>query len=266
MSGRSGRLTAVFFDFGDTLWHFPERTPDDVVERTITRRFRALLSMWGAEPTRTAAEMQRALLQARADAERAADAGDLRSPDYHELTRRVAVESGLALSDEQIATLWEAHNAGGPLLGRRLFEDAHETLEWLAERRFRIGAITNRAHGGEAFLDELRYHGLLRHFEVVISSDQTGWRKPHRAIFEHALDAMGVTAAESALVGDRPDADVRGARAMGMTAIWIRKVTSPDRTPAGADEQPHYTIDELSELRAVPPLAAGPGGRRRRAS
>ena len=264
MSAPNGRLTTVFFDFGDTLWHFPARPPAEVIGRVMARRFRALFSLWGVEPARTPAEMQRALAEARVEAERAADAGDLRSPDYRELTRRVTVEAGLALSDEQIATLWEGHNAGGPLLGRRIFDDAHETLEWLAERGFRIGAITNRAHGGAAFLEELRHHRLLHHFEVVVSSDQVGWRKPHRAIFEQALGAMGVTAAQSALVGDRPDADVRGARAMGMTAIWMRKVTPPGRTPAGPEEQPHYTIDELSELRDLPPLAAGPGGTARR--
>ena len=31
-----------------------------------------------------------------------------------------------------------------------------------------------------------------------------------------------------------------------MTAILIRKVT-PGRTPRGPDEEPHYTIDELTD-------------------
>ena len=70
---------------------------------------------------------------------------------------------------------------------------------------------------------------------------------------------MAVRPQASALVRDRREADVRGARALGMTAIWIRKVTPPDRVPDGPDEAPHYTIDELSELRSLPPLARGPG-------
>ena len=258
MSDERPRLTSVFFDFGDTLWHFPQSPPRRVIDRAMRRRLRALFSLWGVPPEIDPLELHGALLRARIEAERTADAGDLSSPDYVGITRRVAADSDIELANGQAVALWEAQNVGGLLGGRRIFDETHETLQWLLDRGFRVGAITNRAHGGESFLQELRYDGLLGFFEVVASSDQVGWRKPHPALFEYALDAMGVTPAESALVGDRPEADVRGARALGMTAIWIRKVTPPDRVPDGPDETPHYTIAELSELRSLPPLARGP--------
>ena len=258
MSEEGRRLSTVFFDFGDTLWHFPQSPPGGVIERAMRRRFQALFSLWRVPPAIDPLELHGALVRARIEAERAADAGDLRSPDYVGITRRVAADAGIELADGQAVALWEAQNVGGPLGGRRIFDETRETLQWLLDRGFRVGAITNRAHGGDSFLRELRYDGLLGFFEVVASSDQVGWRKPHHALFEHALHAMGVTPRESALVGDRPEADVRGARALGMIAIWMRKVTPPERVPDGPDESPHHTIDELSELRSLPPLARGP--------
>ena len=251
MSAAGERLETVFFDLGDTLWHFPARTPSGVIERVLGKRFRARFSLWGVRPQRPPEAIYRALERAVLAAERAADAGDLRSPDYLGLTRRVAADAGLELSAEQIAELWEAHHASGVLLGRRLFDDTHETLQWMIDRGLRLGAITNRAHGGEAFLHELRHHELLRYFEVVTSSDRAGWRKPHPAIFEQALSAMGATPEHSALVGDRLEADVRGARAIGMTAIWLRRAAEPSRP----ENQPDYAIDGLGDLRSVPPIA-----------
>ena len=250
------RLSTVFFDFGDTLWHFPQRTPPAEVHRATGERFAALFEYWELQ-SRQPPEWISARLDAECTrAEIEADATHHRSPDYLAIVRETMAAAGVELSDEQVAKLWEADNVGGPFLGRRIFDDAHETLQWLLDSGFRVGAITNRSHGGTTFLDELRYHDLLKFFEVVSSSDQVGWRKPHRAIFDHALEAMGVGAEQSALVGDRPDADVSGARQAGMTAVWMRKVT-PNLAPRGPEEQPHYTIDELSDLRSLPPFADG---------
>ncbi len=260
MTGEAAqRLTTVFFDFGDTLWHFPQRTPPAEVHRATGERFAALFEYWELQPRRPLEEVSARLAAECTRAQIEADATTYRSPDYLAIVRETMAEAGVELSDEQVAQVWEADNVGGPFLGRRIFDDTHETLQWLLDSGFRVGAITNRAHGGATFLDELRYHDLLKFFEVVSSSDQVGWRKPHHAIFDNALEAMGVSAEQSALVGDRPDADVSGARQAGMTAILIRKV-APGRTPHGPDEEPHYTIEELSDLRSLPPFANGAAG------
>ncbi len=115
----------------------------------------------------------------------------------------------------------------------------------------RLAIITNRAHGDDEFVDELHAYGLREPFEVIISSDQVGYRKPHPKIFEAALEALDLGAAEVAMVGDRPEADVAGANRVGMPSIWIRKVTPPERVPTTEDEQPDYTIDELRDLRGL---------------
>jgi putative hydrolase of the HAD superfamily len=54
-------------------------------------------------------------------------------------------------------------------------------------------------------------------FDVIVLSDEIGrsFRKPHPAPFLAAATKLGAAPAECVMVGDRPDKDVRGARASG---------------------------------------------------
>src|SRR3972149_6765734 len=45
------RITAVFFDLGDTLWHFPSMPPVEVIRNETVRRIKELLEGWGEEVT-----------------------------------------------------------------------------------------------------------------------------------------------------------------------------------------------------------------------
>ncbi len=48
-----------------------------------------------------------------------------------------------------------------------------------------------------------------------------GYQKPHRAIFEHALELLGVPADRAIHVGDDLEADVLGAGRAGIEAVLI---------------------------------------------
>jgi HAD superfamily hydrolase (TIGR01450 family) len=69
--------------------------------------------------------------------------------------------------------------------------------------------------------------------------------KPHRAIFEMALERLGVVAAEAAMVGDSLATDVAGGRAAGMHAVWVGG--SADGAAEGAAD---LTVRSLVELLA----------------
>src|SRR5690606_36885874 len=58
-------------------------------------------------------------------------------------------------------------------------------------------------------------------FRVIVDSGKIGVAKPERAIFAHAARALGVTPVEVVHVGDSRTADIDGARAAGMRAIWF---------------------------------------------
>jgi len=241
-------VKAVAFDLGDTLWHFPHPRPAAALARAHLQRLRSVLTARGLDPE-LASTLRARLIEGWDEWERSADERGGVGPNYIEGTRGVAAE--LALTRDAAEAIWQCMALGGPFLGRRLFEETHETLAWLRASGFRLAIITNRAHGDERFIEELHAYGLRDPFEAIISSDQVGFRKPHPRIFEAALEALDLNPASVAMVGDRPEADVAGANRLGMPSIWIRKVVPPDRVPTTEDQQPDYTIDELQDLRGL---------------
>jgi HAD superfamily hydrolase (TIGR01549 family) len=260
-------IQAVLFDLGDTLWHFPQMPPVEVIRGETVHRVSELLRSWGVEPEGALFFLGR---DVRAAVEKATDDGywgDLTSPDYPALAKAVAAEKGLPITDAQAIELWQTWNLGGVFLGRQLYPGVAETLAWLKKRGYRIGSVTNRGLGGDPFREELQHHGVLDLFEVLSISCEVGYLKPHPRIFQHALDALDVAPVDSVMVGDSLRADVAGARSLGMTAIWKRNHTTargdPERDMASSEDgeawqplmTPDFTIDNLWELTSLPPFA-----------
>ncbi len=125
------------------------------------------------------------------------------------------------------------------------YPDAHSTLSSLSERGYRLGIIANQNPG---LRERLEKWGILRFFDVVVSSSEVGCAKPDSAIFEKALKAVGCTPCESVMVGDRLDNDMRPAKAIGMKTVWIKnglaKYQSKELGAGVAD----YQVGSLSEL------------------
>ena len=65
--------------------------------------------------------------------------------------------------------------------------------------------------------------------ECVIDSGAVGVMKPDPRIFQLALDAMGIEAADAWYVGDMPGIDVVGARAAGLFPVLMDPVPVPSR-------------------------------------
>jgi HAD superfamily hydrolase (TIGR01662 family) len=125
-----------------------------------------------------------------------------------------------------------------------LYDDALPVLAELRSHGLAIGLVSNTSRDLDAF---------VRHFEldvdVWISSGSHGKVKPSPSIFLAVLDQLDVPPERAAMVGDSPDDDVEGARALGMRGFLLdREGRFPDRD------------DALSDLRSLP-AALGLGGR-----
>lgn len=68
--------------------------------------------------------------------------------------------------------------------------------------------------------------------------------KPELPLFELALERMGVTAEDAAMVGDSVDSDIRGARRAGMTAVLFAPHGGPDGVA-------HYMVKSMAQLRRL---------------
>jgi putative hydrolase of the HAD superfamily len=105
-----------------------------------------------------------------------------------------------------------------------LFEDVLPVLDELRGARLKIAVVSN----GIRDLTEFVSHHRLD-VDAIVDSRSHGRVKPHPTIFQAALDALDVPAAEAVMVGDSLEEDVEGARALGMRAILIdREERHPD--------------------------------------
>ena len=100
------------------------------------------------------------------------------------------------------------------------FDDGVEVLLNRLRQRYRLGLITNGPSWTQrAKIDRLELH---RWFDCMIVSGEFGVDKPDPHIFRHLLGQFDVDAHAAVMIGDNPDADIRGAHAVGMQAIWIK--------------------------------------------
>jgi HAD superfamily hydrolase (TIGR01662 family) len=125
-----------------------------------------------------------------------------------------------------------------------MYDDAAPVLQGLQERGLKVGVISNSHRSLDAFREHFSLTGLI-HFSV--SSAQHGYMKPHRSIFEAALERAGVAAAESMMVGDSLKHDVEGALKAGMQAVLLRR---SGEVPADlpADLRVIRSLSELPDL------------------
>ena len=94
---------------------------------------------------------------------------------------------------------------------------------------------------------KVRHWGLPELVDAIVVSEEFGAAKPAPEIFRHALDLVGADPAHTLFVGDRPGADIGGARGVGMRTAWIHH----GRTWEAAAPPPDYTLAgawEVGEL------------------
>jgi len=145
-----------------------------------------------------------------------------------------------------------------------LYDDVEPALRRLAGAGLKIGLISNTQRP----LDEFAAHFALENiFSAAISSAELGYLKPHPAIFEAALAAVGEPAGAAVMVGDSVKADIEGARQIGMRAVLVRRTGDGLSSPLQHALAPGYqdvpVIGSLAELPALllsgaEALTAGP--------
>ncbi|MCX6750405.1 MAG: HAD-IA family hydrolase, partial [Candidatus Pacearchaeota archaeon] len=90
-----------------------------------------------------------------------------------------------------------------------------EILADLAKRR-KLGIISNLPH--DSLVYELQKYGMRELFDTITVSYQVGVRKPHPEIYLEAMRRAGAKP-ENSLFISHDEAEVNGARAVGMEAI-----------------------------------------------
>jgi putative hydrolase of the HAD superfamily len=121
------------------------------------------------------------------------------------------------------------------------FDDAAPALAQLAGKR--LGIISNGAR--EQQIGKLERAGLLKHFTVMVFSEDVGLGKPAPAIFLEACRLAGDDPADCIHIGDDLTCDIEASQALGLTPIWL------DRSGTAQSPSARTRITSLSALNSV---------------
>ena len=88
-----------------------------------------------------------------------------------------------------------------------------------------VGVISNWDSRLNSILEGL---GLMAHVQHVTISALVGWEKPHRAVFDHALQAVSVAPEQALHIGDSLREDIQGASEAGLQPLWLQRDEAPE--------------------------------------
>ncbi len=229
------RFKAVFLDAINTIWY---------VKRSPTQIWYELLSEMdeghSLEQIRAAEQKeQRELLERWDLLETSGRPNDLAVIDaiWEDYDTKVLNHLGLSVDRNTLKS--ELIPRFANMLA--LFDETLEVLEALRNQGYRMAIVSNGMYQESA----AKQFGIDIYFDYVIGSMHVGVRKPMPQIFQMALKSLDVLPEEAVMVGDDWQADIMGARGVGIRGIHINRGLEP--SPPGE----HSSTDDLRGVVAL---------------
>jgi HAD superfamily hydrolase (TIGR01509 family) len=225
-----GRVEAVLFDFSGTLFRLEEDESwfdgIKVDEREVDGHVQAELMRRLTAPVGQHVEMTPEAYHAWVNR-------DLEPHLHREAYLHVLRESGLA--DHHAETLY----------GRVIdpsswtpYPDTADVLTGLHRQGIKTAVVSNIAFDVRPAFEAI---GVADYVDEVVLSFEVGAIKPDAAIFETALDRLGVEAARAVMVGDSDEAD-GGARAIGCGFALVDPLPTTQRPDGLRDALSGYGL------------------------
>ena len=226
-------IKAVFFDFYQTL---------GVWGQSLRPRLQKITDRYGCEIEWDRYDTARGNLYADASG------SDPRTHDLLETMQQI-IESyrdflaALGVRDYLDQMTWELLQSEHSLFAANaavLYDDTVPTLAYLRDAGFKLAIVSNWDTPLDPLTERL---GIADYFDTITASHDARVRsaKPDPHIFNYTLAKIGVSASETVHVGDTYEADIIGARNVGIRPILIDR----DGTQTGRWQE---TIQSLSEL------------------
>jgi putative hydrolase of the HAD superfamily len=125
------------------------------------------------------------------------------------------------------------------------YPHVYMTLTELLKMGLKLAVISD-APAREAWL-RLSYLNFHHLFDLVLTFDDTGERKPSPVPFKKALKLLGLRPEETLMVGDWAERDMVGAAKVGMKTVFAKYGDTFGTVETHAD----YDINDISELVSV---------------
>jgi putative hydrolase of the HAD superfamily len=140
------------------------------------------------------------------------------------------------------------HNVKFALL--RPFAHATEILIYLKSKGYRLAVISNGITIKQ--WEKLVRMNLHYFFDEIITSEEVGFEKPNKRIFEEALNKMGCKAENSVMIGNKFKEDVMGGVNAGMSAILVNsKINDFEKQKIRDENLDIQIIDNIIELNNI---------------
>lgn len=229
------QITHVFIDIDDTLWWFTENS------KVAFRHTYDALGVCQFAPSY----------------ENFHDLYLLKNSELWELYHHGKIDKELLLTERFRWVLKQVNYEGNcEILARQLNEEylsylatlpltvpgAITLCERLNERGLEVNTLSNGFRGVQQ--QKLESSGLAPHIKHVVLSDDCGFTKPMRGIFDYALKVTGAQPHECIMIGDNPEADIQGAHDAGWRTIYF----NIKGIPAIANTA-DYEVTSLDEIR-----------------
>ena len=224
-------VTDIFFDLDHTLWDFEKNSA--LTFSKILKENRVEVDLDGFLEIYSPINLEMWALYR--------DNGITKAELRYQRLKRTFDGLGQTVTDETIHLL--AHEYIEHLSSfTHLLPNTVEVLEYLFPK-YKLHIITNGFQ--EVQGKKLRGSSIHHYFDKIIDSETAGVKKPHPYIFELALEQARVHPHNSLMIGDNLEADIMGAKALGMQALHYNY---HDDSPHGVCRMIHDLIEIKSIL------------------
>lgn len=125
----------------------------------------------------------------------------------------------------------------------QLFPYALELLTYLKSKSYSLHILSNGFE--QVQHQKLTFSGIKPFFDQIITSDKIQYAKPHRKIFDFALEVTKAHLTESIMIGDNPEVDLQGALNAGMQSVYMDHLDRPTTI------HHTYRVNHLQEIQKI---------------
>jgi putative hydrolase of the HAD superfamily len=125
-----------------------------------------------------------------------------------------------------------------------VFPGAHDAIDELKARGVKLALVTNGA--AETQRAKVERFAFAHRFDHIQIEGEHGFGKPEERAYLHAMEALGVTAPDTWMVGDNLEWEIVAPQRLGIYAIWMD--VHGEGLPPASTVKPDRIIRSLSEL------------------
>lgn len=129
----------------------------------------------------------------------------------------------------------------------RLYDGTEEMLKALKQSGKKLYLLSNAQRIFTEY--EMRALHIFHYFDGILISSEHGYKKPDLRFFEKLLDTYGISRSTAIMVGNDGICDIKGAKAAGLSTLYIRSNISPEEELPQADYRlERMDMDQVKQI------------------